>query len=66
VTAKEQVLAEAPGWSEEQARRALIAAGSAHPHAPQPPFSLLGAFRSDRRDLSERASRDEFQPERFR
>jgi hypothetical protein len=48
VTAKEQVLAEAPGWTEEQAQRALIAAGSGDPNRAQPPFSLLGAFRSGR------------------
>jgi hypothetical protein len=32
----------------------------------QPPFSLIGAFRSGRDDLSARASRDEFEPEPFR
>jgi hypothetical protein len=32
----------------------------------QPPFSLIGAFNSERGDLSERASRDEFEPRPFR
>lgn len=34
--------------------------------APQPPFSLIGAFQAGRSDLSERASRDEFEPRPFR
>ena len=34
--------------------------------APQPPFSLIGAFKAGRSDLSERASRDEFEPRPFR
>jgi hypothetical protein len=33
---------------------------------PQPPFSLIGAFKAGRSDLSERASRDEFEPRPFR
>jgi hypothetical protein len=65
MTAKERVLAEAPGWTEEQAERALRAA-EGNGTAPQPPFSLIGAFHSGRGDLSERASRDEFEPQPFR
>ena len=34
--------------------------------APRPPFSLIGAFKAGRSDLSERASRDEFEPRPFR
>jgi hypothetical protein len=34
--------------------------------APQPPFSLIGAFKAGRSDLSARASRDEFEPRPFR
>lgn len=34
--------------------------------APQPPFSLIGAFKSGRSDLSARASRDKFGPRPFR
>lgn len=34
--------------------------------AVQPPFSLIGAFRAGRNDLSARASRDEFEPRPFR
>jgi hypothetical protein len=34
--------------------------------APQPPFSLIGAFQAGRSDLSARASRDEFEPRPFR
>ena len=34
--------------------------------APQPPFSLIGAFKAGRTDLSARASRDEFEPRPFR
>jgi hypothetical protein len=34
--------------------------------APQPPFSLIGAFKTGRSDLSARASRDEFEPRSFR
>jgi hypothetical protein len=34
--------------------------------APQPPFSLIGAFTAGRSDLSARASRDEFEPPPFR
>jgi len=34
--------------------------------SPQPPFSLIGAFKAGRSDLSERASRDEFEPRPFR
>lgn len=33
---------------------------------PQPPFSLIGAFKAGRSDLSARASRDEFEPRPFR
>jgi hypothetical protein len=66
MTAKEQVLVEAPGWTEEQAKRALEAARGDGSEEGQPPFSLIGAFRSGRGDLSERASRDEFEPEPFR
>jgi hypothetical protein len=66
MTAKEQVLAEAPGWTEEQAQRALQAAHDSGSGEPQPPFSLIGGFHSGRGDLSERASRDEFDPEPFR
>jgi hypothetical protein len=32
----------------------------------QPPFSLIGAFKAGRSDLSARASRDEFEPRPFR
>lgn len=66
MTAKEQALAEAPGWTEEQAKRALEAAHGNGSGEVQPPFSLIGAFHSGRGDLSERASRDEFEPEPFR
>lgn len=66
MTAKEQLIAEAPGWTEEQARRALDAARENGSASQQPPFSLIGAFRSGRGDLSERASRDEFEPQPFR
>ena len=66
MTAREQVLAEAPTWTEEQATRALEAAHGNGSGEPQPEFSLIGAFRSGRGDLSERASRDEFEPEPFR
>jgi len=66
MTAKERVIAEAPGWTEEQAERALEAAGGNGRREAQPPFSLIGAFRSGQGDLSERASRDEFEPEPFR
>lgn len=65
MTAKERVLAEAPDWTEEQAERALRAAEDDGTE-PQPPFSLIGFFRSGRGDLSERASRDEFEPQPFR
>lgn len=34
--------------------------------SPQPPFSLIGAFRSGRDDLSKLASEDVFEPEPFR
>jgi hypothetical protein len=34
--------------------------------AAQPPFSLIGAFKAGRSDLSARASRDEFEPRPFR
>jgi len=34
--------------------------------APQAPFSLIGAFRSGRSDLSKLASEDVFEPEPFR
>lgn len=33
---------------------------------PQPPFSLVGAFKAGRSNLSARASRDEFEPRPFR
>jgi hypothetical protein len=66
MTAKEKVLAEAPTWTEEQAKRALDAAHANGSGEAQPAFSLIGAFRSGRGDLSERASRDEFEPEAFR
>lgn len=66
MTAKEKVLAEAPTWTEEQAKRALDAAHGNGSGDAQPAFSLIGAFRSGRHDLSERASRDEFEPEAFR
>lgn len=66
MTAKEKVLAEAPGWTEEQAELALRAVEGNGAQQPQPPFSLIGMFRSERGDLSERASRDEFEPEPFR
>jgi hypothetical protein len=33
---------------------------------PQPPFSMIGAFRSGRGDLSKLASEDVFEPEPFR
>jgi hypothetical protein len=33
---------------------------------PQPPFSLIGAFRSGRSDLSRLASEDMFEPEPWR
>jgi hypothetical protein len=33
---------------------------------PQAPFSLIGAFKTGRSDLSARASRDEFEPRPFR
>jgi hypothetical protein len=66
MTAKEQVLAEASSWTEEQANRALEATHGNGSAEPQPAFSLIGAFRSGRGDLSERASRDEFEPEPFR
>lgn len=32
----------------------------------QPPFSLIGAFRSGRSDLSRLASEDNFEPDSFR
>lgn len=63
MTAKEQVLTEAPSWTEEQAARALEAAHDNGSGEAQPSFSLVGAFHSGREDLSERASRDEFEPE---
>jgi hypothetical protein len=66
MTAKEKVLAEAPTWTEEQAERALEAAHGSGSGETQPAFSLIGAFRSGRSDLSERASRDEVEPEPFR
>jgi hypothetical protein len=66
MTAKEQVLAEASDWTEEEAKRALDAVHGNGSGEAQPPFSLIGAFRSGRGDLSERASRDEFEPEPFR
>jgi hypothetical protein len=66
MTAKDQVLAEAASWTEEQARRALDAAHGNGSGAPQPSFSLIGAFRSGRDDLSQLASDDEFEPEPFR
>jgi hypothetical protein len=65
VTAKDRVIDEAPGWTEEQAARALRAAQNGAT-SPQPPFSLIGAFHSGPGDLSEGASRDEYEPERFR
>jgi hypothetical protein len=34
--------------------------------SPQPPFSMIGAFRSGRGDLSKLASEDIFEPEPFR
>jgi hypothetical protein len=34
--------------------------------SPQPPFSMIGAFRSGRGDLSRLASEDVFEPEPFR
>jgi hypothetical protein len=66
MTAKEQLLAEAPTWTEEQAQRALLAARDDGSEHGQPPFSLIGAVHSGRGDLSERASRDEFEPESSR
>lgn len=33
---------------------------------PQPPFSLIGAFRSGRSDLSRLASEGNFEPDSFR
>jgi hypothetical protein len=65
MTAKEQVIEQAPSWTEEQAARALRAVHNGA-ESPQPPFSLIGAFHSGRGDLSERASRDEYEPEPFR
>jgi hypothetical protein len=47
----------------------LISAAIEHEigdEAPQPPFSLIGAFKAGRSDLSARASRDEFEPRSFR
>ena len=66
MTAKEQVLAEAPSWTEEQAKRALQAARGNGSENLQAAFSLIGAFRSDRDNLGELASDDEFEPEPFR
>lgn len=66
MTAKEQVLAEAPSWTEEQAKRALEAARGNGSENAQQRFSLIGAFRSDRNDLGQLASDDEFEPEPFR
>lgn len=63
MTATERLLAEASGWTEEQAERALHAAHGNAAGAPQSPFSLIGAFRSGRGALSERASRDKYEPE---
>ncbi len=51
MTAKEQVLAEVDGWTEEQAKRALEAAHGNGSAEAQPPFSLIGVFRSGRGDL---------------
>jgi hypothetical protein len=67
MTAKEKVLAEAPGWTEEQAERALRAVGNGGVgDGDQPPVTCIGMFESERGDLSERASRDEFEPQPFR
>ena len=66
MTAKERVPAEAPSWTEDQAKRTLDAAHRNRSGEAQPPFSLIGAFRSVQGDLSERASRDEFEAEPFR
>jgi hypothetical protein len=73
MTAKEQLLAEAPGWTEEQAHRALRAArdkgsndATSSQEGEQPPLTCIGMFNSGRGDLSERASRDEFEPQPFR
>jgi hypothetical protein len=66
VTAKERVLAEAPGWTEEQAELALRAVAGDGSGEGQPRFSLIGAFRSDRDDLGRLASQDVYEPERFR
>lgn len=60
------MLAEAPGWTEEQAELALRAVEGNGAQQPQPSFSPIGAFRSDRGDLSERASLDEVEPQPFR
>lgn len=65
MTAKEQLLDEAPGWTEEQAGRALRAAHSNGRTEPeQPPVTCIGMFDSGRGDLSERAANDEYQPSR--
>lgn len=66
MTAKEQVLAEAPGWTEAQAQRALRAARDNGCEEVQPPFSLIGAFRSGRDDLGRLASSGVYEPEPFR
>ncbi|HEY2201394.1 MAG TPA: hypothetical protein VGH56_05875 [Solirubrobacteraceae bacterium] len=66
MTAKEQVIDEAPGWTEEQAQRALRAAHNNSPGEPggeQPPLTCIGMFSSGRGDLSKLAADDVFEPE---
>jgi hypothetical protein len=69
MTAKERVIAKAPGWTEDEAQRALRAVeagGQPRDEGEQPRLTCIGMINSGRGDLSERASRDEFEPEPFR